>query len=53
MKPIRELRKEDIKDIKMIVFDVDGCWYKGKIYQHVNSFDALRGVFPKLKSAAE
>ena len=24
MKPIRELKKEDIADIKMIVFDVDG-----------------------------
>jgi len=125
MKPIRELKKEDIADIKMIVFDVDGVlvprgtkikqvgntttletkviekkqieqihklhkkgflinissgrglymlqemfqealpfvsltyengsatWYKGRIYQHVNSFDALRGVFPKLKSAAK
>jgi len=125
MKPIRELKKEDIADIKMIVFDVDGVlvsrgtkikqigntttletkviekeqikqieelykkrflinissgrglymlqemfrevlpfvsltyengsatWYKGKIYQHINSFDALQGVFPKLKSAAK
>jgi len=125
MKPIRKLKKEDIKGVKMIVFDVDGVlvprgtkikqigntttletkiiekkqieqikelhkkgflinissgrglymlqemfrevlplvsltyengsatWYKGKIYQHVNSFDALRDVFPKLKSVAK
>ncbi len=24
-------------------------WYKGKVYQHVNSFDYNRNVFPKLK----
>lgn len=27
-------------------------WYKGKIYQHVNSFERLRSVFPKLKQVA-
>lgn len=125
MKPIRELTKEDIKDIKMIVFDVDGVivprgtkikqvgntttletkvikkkqieqikklykkgflinissgrglymlqemfreilpfvsltyengsatWYKGKIYQHINSFNALQGMFAKLKSVVK
>ncbi|PIP86479.1 hypothetical protein COV42_01500 [Candidatus Campbellbacteria bacterium CG11_big_fil_rev_8_21_14_0_20_44_21] len=121
MKPITELKKEHIKKIKLIVFDVDGVlvprgtkikqigntttletkliqnkqleqvkelnkkgffinissgrglymlqemfrevlpfvsltyengsatWYKGKIYQHVNSFKYMKGVFPKLK----
>jgi len=125
MRPIKELKKEDIKKIKMVVFDVDGVlvprgtkikqignttiletkvikkkqigqikklhkkgflinissgrglymlqemfrevlpfvsltyengsatWHKGKIYQHVNSFDSLRGVFPKLKSVVK
>jgi HAD superfamily hydrolase (TIGR01484 family) len=27
-------------------------WYKGKIFQHINSFKYLRGVFPKLKQIA-
>lgn len=27
-------------------------WYKGKIYQHINSFKYLQGVFPKLKQIA-
>lgn len=27
-------------------------WYKGKIYQHVNSFEHMRKVFPKLKKIA-
>lgn len=121
MKPIKELKKEDMKKIKMIVFDVDGVlvprgtkikqignttiletkligkkqieqikelnkkgllinissgrglymlqemfrevlpsvsltyengsatWYKGKIYQHINSFEYLKDILPKLK----
>src|SRR3989338_9593711 len=28
-------------------------WYKGKIYQHVNSFEYLKDVFPKLVQAAK
>src|SRR3989338_11577050 len=124
MKPITEFKKEDLKKIKLIVFDVDGVlvkrgtkikqvgntttletkviakrqieqikalykkgflinissgrglymlqemfreilpfvsltyengsatWYQGKIYQHINSFEYLRAVFPKLKQAA-
>jgi len=27
-------------------------WYQGKIYQHINSFKYLYGVFPKLKKVA-
>ncbi len=27
-------------------------WYKGKIYQHINSFDQLRGIFFRLKKVA-
>lgn len=121
MKPLSQMSKEDLKKIKMIVFDVDGVlvprgtkikqvgntttlhtkvivkkqieqikklngkgflinissgrglymlqemfravlpfvsltyengsatWYRGKIYQHINSFKYLRNVFPKLK----
>src|SRR3989344_5855433 len=121
MKPITELKKEDLKKIKLIVFDVDGVlvkrgtkikqvgnttiletkviaqkqmeqvralnkkgflvnissgrglymlqemfrevlpfvsltyengsatWYKGKLYQHINSYEYLKDVFPKLK----
>lgn len=124
MKPIKELEKEDIRKIKMIVFDVDGVlvprgtrikqignttiletklierkqieqvqelnekgfsinissgrglymlqemfrevlpfvsltyengsatWYKGRIYQHLNSFKYLKDVFPRLKRVA-
>lgn len=124
MKSIKELKKEDIKKIKMIVFDVDGvlvprgtrikqvgnttvletktikkkqieqikelnkkrflinissgrglymlqemfrevlpfvsltyengsaAWYKGRIYQHVNSFKYMKDVFPKLRQVA-
>jgi hydroxymethylpyrimidine pyrophosphatase-like HAD family hydrolase len=28
-------------------------WYQGKIYQHINSFKYLWGVFPKLKNMAK
>ena len=121
MKPLSEMTKEDLKEIKMIVFDVDGVivprgtklkqdgntttletkvieskeieqiqelsekgflvnissgrglymlqemfrkvlpfviltcengsvsWYKGKLYQHINSFEYLKDIFPKLK----
>ena len=27
-------------------------WYKGKIYQHINSFEYLKDIFPKLKKVA-
>jgi len=27
-------------------------WYKGKIYQHINSFEYTRNIFPKLKKVA-
>lgn len=122
--PIQELKKEDVKKIKMIVFDVDGVlvprgtrikqvgnittietkviakkqieqirelnkkgflinissgrglymlqemfreilpfvsltyengsatWFKGRIYQHVNSFEYLKDIFLKLKGVA-
>src|SRR3989344_6021838 len=121
MKPLSEISKADLSDIKMIVFDVDGVlvprgtkikqvgntttletkvinekqieqikelnklgflinissgrglymlqemfrdilpfvsltyengsatWHKGKIYQHINSFEYLNDIFPKLK----
>ncbi|MEK7539508.1 MAG: HAD-IIB family hydrolase [Patescibacteria group bacterium] len=124
MLPLNKLSKKDLKQIKMIVFDVDGVlvlrgtkikqigntttlqtkvinerqieqikelnkigflinissgrglymlqemfrgilpfvsltyengsatWYKGKIYQHINSFKYTRDVFPKLKKVA-
>src|SRR3990167_6602146 len=125
MKPLNEMSKADLNNIKMIVFDVDGVlvprgtkikqegntttletkviagkqieqiqklyqkgylinissgrglymlqemfrgilpfvsltyengsatWYKGKIYQHVNSFEYLKNLFPKLVQAAK
>jgi len=124
MKPLNELTKEDLKKIKMVVFDVDGVlvprgtkikqvgntttletkvidakqieqikklyelgflinissgrglymlqemfrdilpfvsltyecgsatWYKGKVYQHINSFNQTKDIFPKLKKVA-
>ena len=124
MKPLNQMSKRDLEQIKMIVFDVDGVlvprgtkikqvgntttlqikvihkkqieqikelykrgflinissgrtlyilqemfrdilpfvsltyecgsatWYKGKIYQHINSFEHMRNIFPKLKKLA-
>ena len=124
MKPLSQMVKEDLKKIKMVVFDVDGVlvprgtkikqvgntttlntkviaekqieqikelyqkgylinissgrglymlqemfreilpfvsityecgsatWYKGKIYQHINSFELIKNIFPKLKKVA-
>ncbi|MDE2399691.1 MAG: HAD family phosphatase [Patescibacteria group bacterium] len=124
MKPLTQLSKKDLSEIKMIVFDVDGVivprgtkikqigntttletkvinqkqieqikklnklgflinissgrglymlqemfrdilpfisltyecgsatWYKGKIYQHINSFERTKNIFPKLKKVA-
>jgi HAD superfamily hydrolase (TIGR01484 family) len=28
-------------------------WYQGKIYQHINSFEYLKDIFPKLKSIVD
>ncbi len=125
MKPLEQLSKEDLKPIKMVVFDVDGVlvprgtkihqegntttletkiiaekqieqirnlnekgflvnissgrglymlqemfrgilpfvsltyengsatWNQGKIYQHINSFEYLKDIFPKLKNVVD
>ena len=124
MKPLSQISKKDLRDIKMIVFDVDGVlaprgtkikqigntttlqtkiiakkqieqirelnkngflinissgrglymlqemfreilpfvsltyengsatWYKGKIYQHINSFERIKNIFSKLKKVS-
>src|ERR1035437_5809806 len=125
MKPLNQMSKKDLSQIKMIVFDVDGVlvprgtkikqvgntttletkvihekqiaqikklyelgflinissgrglymlqemfrgilpfvsltyengsatWYKGKIYQHINSFEHMQDIFPKLKKITD
>jgi hydroxymethylpyrimidine pyrophosphatase-like HAD family hydrolase len=50
---LQEMFREVLPFVSLTYENGSATWYRGRIYQHVNSFDALQGVFPKLKSAAK
>lgn len=50
---LQEMFREVLPFVSLTYENGSATWYKGKIYQHVNSFKYLRGVFPRLKKAAD
>lgn len=46
---LQEMFREVLPFISLTYENGSATWYKGKIYQHVNSFEYLKDVFPKLK----
>ena len=49
---LQEMFREILPFVSLTYENGSATWYKGKIYQHINSFKYLRDVFPKLKKFA-
>jgi len=50
---MQEMFREVLPFVSLTYECGSATWHKGKIYQHVNSFERLRSVFSKLEKAAE
>jgi HAD superfamily hydrolase (TIGR01484 family) len=48
---LQEMFREILPFVSLTFENGSATWYSGKIYQHVNSFEYLKNVFPKLKKA--
>ena len=46
---LQEMFREVLPFVSLTYENGSATWYKGKIYQHINSFKYLQHVFPKLK----
>src|SRR3989344_6705869 len=49
---LQEMFSEILPFVSLTYENGSATWYQGEIYQHINSFEYLRAVFPKLKQAA-
>src|SRR3989344_3740063 len=49
---MQEMFREVLPFVSLTYENGSATWYKGKIHQHVNSFESLRSIFPKLKKVA-
>lgn len=49
---LEEMFREVLPFVSLTYENGSATWYKGKIYQHVNSFDHLKDIFPKLVKVA-
>lgn len=49
---LQEMFREILPFVSLTYECGSATWYKGKIYQHINSFERTRNIFPKLKKAA-
>jgi HAD superfamily hydrolase (TIGR01484 family) len=49
---LQEMFREILPFVSLTYECGSATWYKGKIYQHVNSFEYLKNIFPKLKKTA-
>jgi len=50
---LQEMFREILSFVSLTYENGSATWYKGKIYQHINSFEYMRNIFPKLKQAAQ
>lgn len=46
---LQEMFREILPFVSLTYENGSATWYKGKIYQHVNSFELMKDAFPKLK----
>lgn len=46
---LQEMFRAILPFVSLTYENGSATWYKGKIYQHINSFEHLQSVFPKLK----
>ncbi|MCX6752394.1 MAG: HAD-IIB family hydrolase [Candidatus Nomurabacteria bacterium] len=49
---LQEMFRDILPFVSLTYENGSATWYRGKIYQHVNSFEYLKDVFPKLKKLA-
>lgn len=49
---LQEMFREILPFVSLTYECGSATWHKGKIHQHINSFERLRGMFPKLKQIA-
>ena len=49
---LQEMFREILPFVSLTYECGSATWYKGKIYQHINSFERTKDVFPKLKKIA-
>ncbi|MFA6177371.1 MAG: HAD-IIB family hydrolase [Candidatus Paceibacterota bacterium] len=49
---LQEMFRDILPFISLTYECGSATWYKGKIYQHINSFDRLKDILPKLKKVA-
>ncbi len=47
---LQEMFREVLPFVVLTYENGSASWYKGKIYQHINSFDALKYIYPKLRA---
>lgn len=48
---LQEMFREILPFVSLTYENGSATWYKGKIYQHINSFKEMKDVFPKLRKA--
>ena len=49
---LQEMFREILPFVSLTYECGSATWYKGRIYQHINSFESLKNIFPKLKKVA-
>lgn len=49
---LQEMFREILPFVSLTYECGSATWYKGKIYQHINSFELTKNIFPKLKKVA-
>jgi HAD superfamily hydrolase (TIGR01484 family) len=49
---LQEMFREVLLFVSLTYECGSATWYKGKVYQHINSFERLRGVYPELVALA-
>ncbi len=49
---LQEMFREILPFVSLTYECGSATWYKGKIYQHINSFNSFKNIFPKLKKFA-
>ncbi|HTE48518.1 MAG TPA: HAD family hydrolase [Candidatus Paceibacterota bacterium] len=46
---LQEMFRDILPFVSLTFENGSATWYRGKIYQHINSFEYMKNVFPKLK----
>ena len=49
---LQEMFRNILPFVTLTYENGSATWYKGKIYQHINSFEYLKDIYPKLKQVA-